>query len=164
MSLWPEYQAPKRYSLGLEAPSLTAQAFGFGHFSSPQFHDIDHCFLPALQPKFHHPPCFTGALVTTCLSLTKRHFSLYFVLEPKSEMVRPMFQNLIPLFSNKANSVWLMLFCYFYPFFPVWASLKLKLKWDIDAINVSKRLNGYLNFQRRINQLAAKREEMFPLF
>ena len=103
MSLWPEYQAPKCYSPGLEAPSLTAKAFGFGHFSSPQFHHIDHRFLPSLQPQFHHPPCFTGALVTTCPSLTKRHFSLYFVLEPKSEMVRPMFKTLISLFCQQSH-------------------------------------------------------------
>lgn len=103
MSLWPEYQAPKCYSPGLEAPSLTAKALGFGHLSSPQFHHIDHRFLPSLQPQFHHPPCFTGALVTTCPSLTKRHFSLYFVLEPKSEMVRPMFKNLIPLFCQQSH-------------------------------------------------------------
>lgn len=63
------------------------------------------------------------------------------------------FKNLIPLFCQQSQLCLAYAVLLFYPFFQCEPSLrKLKLRWDMDAINVSKRLNGYLNFQRRINQ------------
>lgn len=90
MSLLREYQASKPSSPGLEALSLTGKAFGFGHFSSPQFRHTDHCFLPSLLPRFHHSRCLIGALAATSLPLTGGRFSPDFVLEPKSEIVRAL--------------------------------------------------------------------------